>query len=291
MQCRERGIFLEISFQNKNDLAYERLLNDLIMEVFGFSFEAWHEVKVWDDRYESYSVIEDGVMLANVCVFKLDLMINGEVVRAHQIGAVATRKNCRGRGLARILMEHILEKYPDVPTFLFANSSVLDFYPKFGFKRIYESSPSIAMRIDNKGANAKKLPALDLRVWAHLRSGRHSSKVLDCENANPVELFHMMMDYDDSIYYWRNLGLIVVAEQNGNELFIPYLSAPDGLGFEQILEVLPFEGIERIRFGFMPDGWVDGIEWAPVKDDDKAMFVRGNISFPEPFEFPVMSVT
>lgn len=53
-----------------------------------------------------------------------------------------THPNYRGQGLAKNLLNHVIAKYEDQYDFLylFANDTVLDFYPKFGFERIEESS-------------------------------------------------------------------------------------------------------------------------------------------------------
>ena len=48
-----------------------------------------------------------------------------------------TRPGHRGRGLARRLMEEVLRDWSGRcdGMFLFANGTVLDFYPRFGFRR------------------------------------------------------------------------------------------------------------------------------------------------------------
>lgn len=86
------GISLKITMSSRNDSAYEAVLDDLIRETFGFSFMPWFEQKLWDERYESYSIINGGEMLANVCIFKTDMLVSGRKTRAHQFGAVATRR-------------------------------------------------------------------------------------------------------------------------------------------------------------------------------------------------------
>jgi Acetyltransferase (GNAT) domain len=65
-------------------------------------------------------------------------VINGKARSGYQIGAVATHSNHRNRGPARLLMKEVLGKLdaPDQPVILFANPSVLDFYPRFGFRRL-----------------------------------------------------------------------------------------------------------------------------------------------------------
>ncbi|MFA6941771.1 MAG: GNAT family N-acetyltransferase [Clostridiaceae bacterium] len=53
-----------------------------------------------------------------------------------------TNPDFRNRGLAAALINHIIEKYEKEYDFiyLFANATVLDFYPKFGFMKAVEST-------------------------------------------------------------------------------------------------------------------------------------------------------
>jgi len=98
---------MQITVTRSNDPAFEPLFDSLIQDVFGFSFAPWLSRKVWDERYESYSIIEKGEMLSNVCIYKTDMRIGGQTVRAHQFGAVATRESARKRGLSRLLIVRI----------------------------------------------------------------------------------------------------------------------------------------------------------------------------------------
>ena len=132
-----------------NDPTYERMFDYLIQEVFGFSFAPWFERKLWDERYESYSIVQDGIMLSNVCIFKTDMIVSGRKIRTHQFGAIATKEDMRKRGLSRHLIEHVLSLYPETPAFLSANPSVIDFYQRFGFRHVQTYRPRIAAVINN----------------------------------------------------------------------------------------------------------------------------------------------
>jgi len=59
---------MTITMNNQNNPAYEAMLDTLIQEVFGFSFEPWFEYELWDKNYESYSIIENGKMLSK-CMY------------------------------------------------------------------------------------------------------------------------------------------------------------------------------------------------------------------------------
>ncbi|GIO00553.1 hypothetical protein J5TS2_12210 [Brevibacillus halotolerans] len=53
-----------------------------------------------------------------------------------------THPDYRNKGLSGKLMHYIIDKYEKECDFiyLFANETVLDFYPKFGFEKLQESS-------------------------------------------------------------------------------------------------------------------------------------------------------
>lgn len=282
---------MQIAMNNHNNSAYEILFDKLIQETFGFSFEPWLEKKLWNEPYESYSIIENGVMLANVCVFKTDMLVQGTPMRAHQFGGVATRTSERGKGLSRLLMEHILMKYPDTPAFLGANPSVIDFYPRFGFRKVQTYHPEIVTAINNDTGKGIKLSPDDAQVMLALLERSSFSNTVDSLNTPSVQMFHLLLDYPDSIYRLSDCGVIVVAEQQDDRLFIADVIARKPVSFDTIWRELPFTGINRIEFGFCPD-WLD-IEplWVPDDMDKSPYFIRGDWNLPVKFRFPAMSET
>jgi len=122
---------MEISFCNGNDKEYQHKLNNLLKDIF-FDFGFWYDLNLWDENYESYSIAENGEIVSNICVYKTQILFNGKQYSALSVGAVATKREYRGRGLAGTLMKHIVDKYDNVPMYLSANDSVVNFYPKFG---------------------------------------------------------------------------------------------------------------------------------------------------------------
>ena len=58
----------------------------------------------------------------------------GREIALCQLGTVMTDPDFRGRGLAGRLMREVLSRLPE-DVYLFANDSVLDFYPRFGFRK------------------------------------------------------------------------------------------------------------------------------------------------------------
>jgi GNAT superfamily N-acetyltransferase len=65
----------------------------------------------------------------------MNLNVFGEKKRYIQLGTVMTHPDYQGQGLSRVLLKKAIADYRDKCDliFSFANNSVLNFYPKFGF--------------------------------------------------------------------------------------------------------------------------------------------------------------
>jgi GNAT superfamily N-acetyltransferase len=269
---------------------YKRLFDELMTAVFGLNFQAWHAGGWWNSDYTCHSIVEEGQMLANASTYRMDLLIGGEKRTWLQIGAVATRPERRGQGLSRRLLEHILFQSPDVPMFLIANPSVLDFYPKFGFRRLLDRAPFIECDLPPSSAGLERLTAGGARVGEMLTRRACFSNVLDCANAAPIQFFHLLLEYPHSLYEIPSLGALLVAEQSANVLRLVDVCATRTVTMEDILPHLDFPGVDRIEFGFNPD-WL-GVEcqWAESKKED-GIFVRGDLPLTGDFILPELLVT
>ena len=120
------------------DAAARAALGALTQAAFGFDFEAWAARGFCAlGAYVPYSFEEDGRILSNVSVNRMEFCLNGEKRRWLQLGTVATREDMRGRGLARRLVEIALADSMDGcdGVYLFANPEAAGFYEKCGFTR------------------------------------------------------------------------------------------------------------------------------------------------------------
>ena len=126
-----------------SDRAWHDRFFGFVASIFegGRTFSAWGARGGWVDGYDVFAVVVDDQVVSTVGRQSMRYMINGEARSGYQIGAVATHADHRNRGLARLLMNKVLDELdaPDQPVILFANSSVLDFYPRFGFRRLAQT--------------------------------------------------------------------------------------------------------------------------------------------------------
>lgn len=136
----------------RDNAALRHSFNKLAEKTFGLNFEDWYQNGFWGDDYNPYSLVRDGKIVANVSVNRTDFRFDGQVRHFLQLGTVMTEEKYRRRGYLRAIMEQIESDYSGKADgmYLFANDSVLDFYPRFGFHESTEYQYSIELH--NTGA-------------------------------------------------------------------------------------------------------------------------------------------
>ena len=99
-----------------NDTLLRHELNALTEATFCFNFESWVTNGYFEGDYIPYSIEENGKILSNVSVNRMHFIQNGEKRYYLQLGTVMTASDHRNQGLARKLMEHVLEEYDESVT-------------------------------------------------------------------------------------------------------------------------------------------------------------------------------
>ncbi len=264
------------------DSWYKDRLNALIEEVFGFSFQQWHSLGVWNDDYECFSLIDKDSVVANISAFKMDLKIDGANTMAVQLGAVSVKPVYRGRGLARRLMDHVMTTYQEKPMFLFCGENVREFYPRFGFrtepdKQPFRANPPIE-DLHSEPCQAAAMPLKTRRlIDGYLRNRRVFSRKLDCKNPYSVNWFHVLYGHSQDVYELPDLGALVIASFDEDTLCIHDVAAESPVNWNElsVLGRLPFDcsSVQQIRFGFNPDWLGVAYEMVDHAVEDSTLFV------------------
>ena len=134
---KEKRVLMDLSLRKNYALneTIRKSYSKLTMNIFALSFENWYENGYWDEHYTPYSILDGDRVVANISVCRLDYEYQGMIRHYVQLGAVATEKSYRGKGLSRRLMEEVLKDFNSYDgIYLYANDTVLEFYPKFGFE-------------------------------------------------------------------------------------------------------------------------------------------------------------
>ncbi|MDG5472080.1 GNAT family N-acetyltransferase [Jeotgalibacillus sp. ET6] len=285
-----------VSDYRDNDRLRESF-NRLAQETFQLDFDPWFAHGYWTDKYIPFSFInEEGEVIANASIYKMTIEMNQVTHQAIQIGTVMTDKRYRNQGLAKKLMDHILELYQDSVDFiyLFANQSVLDFYPKFGFTRADECEYSVSFKNSQIKAGDKELIKLsvdhDLKLLESFAKNRCIRNSAIAVKDNPeLLMFYFLIAFPDSIYYLKDLETIVLMELEEEVLHIFDVISLKEQDVREVVSRAAGKTTERIVFHFEP-GVIDGLSVQKRKNDEDELFYLSQDSlFEGEFKFPLTS--
>ena len=253
--------------------------NALAEQTFdGLNFEGWYQNGFWGDNYDPHSIVIDGKVVANVSVNRCDLELGGRRYHILQLGTVMTAPEYRGRGLSRAIMEFIEPQLAAADgVYLFGNEGVVDFYPKFGFRRgremeyrksVSQSAPAAAERVSMDGPAA----------WEKLAEAMEKSTFREgCKMVGNPELifFYVSQFMQESVWYLPGLDAWAVAELEEGDLTIYNVFADEGVTVDDVIAAFGPE-VKTVVLGFAPES-AEGWEVLELHEEDCNFFVRGEV--------------
>jgi predicted N-acetyltransferase YhbS len=264
----------------------------------GLDFRPWYTRGGWTSTYEAHALLEAGELVANVSVTRTRLVVNGRELRGAQLGAVGCLAERRGRGLMRALLDPVLARLDSEADliFLHANAQVLDFYPRFGFRRAWESTFELELPVAIQPATALA-PRVDLddpsQRAAWLGACQRSLPVTErfgARDYGSVALWHACVSYPEGVRVLKQGERYAVVAQTGDTLHLLDLAARDRFELLAALPELASGPIARVRFGFAPERWCPSAR--RIGPSQEPLFVRGAVSLPEqPFALPALAQT
>lgn len=271
--------------------------------LYGADFRLWYQLGFWENSYIPYSFFKDEIIVSNASVCEMKIILNGQEFDAVQLATVGTLPEYQHQGLSRKLIEHILEDYKSKTSFffLFGNENVLDFYPKFGFRKIEEScfvcknlSPfrrnksSLNFQILN--VNSEKDRILFRKITSSAKSTTNRFGVIQYEF---ILSFYWIYVYPENFYYFPENDSILVLHLDKKVLWIYDILCRDSFSISKFLLDWNLEDIEEIRFGFCPDRF--DLLNLEIKNDiitqtDSPLFVKGfQSALKSTFLFPMLA--
>lgn len=253
--------------------------NELAKKTFSLDFEDWYQNGFWGDCYIPYSAVSDGKVLANVSVNRTDMLWNGSKKRLIQLGTVMTEETCRNRGMIRRLMEEIEQDFGEEADgiYLFANDSVLDFYPKFGFRKAVECQYSQKVLGQGEGI-AKAVPMKSGEDWKKLVKAIEESAPqgrFELTNNSSLIMFYVTKFMQDHVYELPDQQAYAIAERKGDELILYNIFAREKVEPETVAKAFG-GGIHKLSLCFVP--WEDsGYEKEVLCKEDTTLFVKGDL--------------
>lgn len=267
---------MQIVKHYRDNAALRRSFNELAEATFGLNFENWYQNGFWCDNYEPYSVVENGKVVANVSLNRTDMLVKGQRKRLYQLGTVMTAKGYRNRGYIRAIMKEIEKDTIDADgVYLFANDSVVEFYPKFGF---VPSMEHVYSKVVNNAGESKmrQVPMDGPESWQKLRRAMETSTFpTACRMVDNEELifFYVSQFMQACVYYSEVLGAWVIAELEEGELLIHNVFSANAVTLDQVIAAFGGE-VKTVTLGFAPadtEGWT----CRELPQEDCHFFVKG----------------
>lgn len=275
------------STQVRNNDILRKSFNALVKSTFGFSFEEWYNSGGWGDMYIPHVLLDGDKVVSNVSVNIMQFDICGERKNYIQLGTVMTDSSYRGMGLNRYIMENILHEYINKTDgiYLFANDSVLDYYPKFGFM----ASKEYEYYMPCTGIDDIKPYVIEKTDMSkeHQRS-QFYNVIADCQNNTGdlnqndgmymdknLGLYHFWIEagFGDSIYFIPENGTYIAADVQGKILHIHQVFGKEYIELKRLVKSFG-GGAEEILAGYVP-ACKDGFQAREHKEEDSTLFILG----------------
>ncbi len=241
-----------------------------------------------------FGIFENNQALSILNATRMDIWSGSSTLRAVQLGTVATHPEMRGRGYSAQLMRHVVAHYASSIDlmFLFANDTVLEFYPKFGFEPCSETTYAMAVAARGESPRFRKLnvdkPEDMAKVFDRISRRVTIARSFCVLDYSFLARWYCQKFYSDGLYYDQSRDLLLVASQEGSTLVI-YDIVADRLDEDFLIE-FAFAGVTEVVLQFIPDRFRG--DFTPRTDNDSLLFVRGALpGNGRPVKFPPLAHT
>lgn len=273
---------MELIDNYMQDDTLRAMLNALTQKVFFFNFEEWVRGGFFEGDYIPYSIVENGKVISNVSVNRMQFLQNGIQKNYIQLGTVMTAPEYRNRGLARKLMEYVIEEYKEKCDgfYLFGNLSAADFYRKLGFSKGTQFLYRLREPIARNQAASSFLP-LDpndaMQRTNYYDTVRHCVENSAFEQMNRFSLQMFYTANLSEVFYAEDIDCYAVIDCRENHLIVKSVICKKRIALRSVIERIPFS-YHLLTLGFSPN-----VEDRPLFDaepfdggDDYRFFFLGN---------------
>jgi len=263
----------------------------------GADFVEWHRRGFWREEYQPCALMEDGRIVSNVSITRMNIWVDGMLRRGIQFGTVGTLPEYRGRGLSRKLMEHVMaHQCRDAEIlFLYANETVVDFYTRFGFRCLPEHRYVREANLPNPSGASRRLDIsndADFRLITDLIGRRTTlTRMFGAENYGFITVWHLLNLFPNHIYYVEELDAVVVATERDGTLKLWDVITSEACDMEALLAAaMPNHSIRTVVFTFPPDLFPFSCD--SIEEEETLLFIHESSVFPSgKYRFPTTAQT
>lgn len=271
----------------KNNPARRTSFNALAQKTFGIDFSGWHDAGCWGSLYIPHVLLDGDRVVSNVSVNRMQFERHGVTKHYIQLGTVMTDEACRGQGLNRWLIEHVLAEYRDKVDglYLFANDSVLGYYPRFGFVPAKEYEyylpcfPARSFPPYQLEPVDMSQPAQRERLYAAIRRGAASlgrpnpNDALYMSTNLGLYQFWFLAEYSRCLYFLPELQAYLVARTEGQRLRLEQVFGQQRVDLNRLACSFG-AAVEEVTLGYTP-ARRDGLSVREHKEEDTTLFIWG----------------
>lgn len=276
----EKKYILYKQYQHNEKLRQE--FNRMTQFFWKFDFENFYRSGFWKDTCILYSLFDEDKIVSHITV---SLFAQAEKTLI-QLGTVMTDENYQKQGLNRFLMERIIIDFKDVVAgiFLFANETVLDYYPKFGLIPVPEFEHFLSKKNTEYTQKHKKRKLNlenqeDLKLFERSVANSVANSQFQSKNLG-LSFFYCYaypeMGFRDSIYFIDRLNCVVVAQVNEQILHIIEIFSENEINLKDIISTFSDFLFEEIIFDFTPKQTTE-LQSRDYKEDDLQLFVSSEL--------------
>ncbi|WP_314208401.1 GNAT family N-acetyltransferase [Vagococcus salmoninarum] len=258
----------------------------LAKATFDLDFTTWSAGGFWQSEYLPYGFIAENEVVANASLNKMTLVIADQEYQAIQIGTVMTKASHRNQGLAKQLIQEIIKDYQGSVDliYLFANETVLDFYPKLGFQGVSEFQGKLFLAETQLKRTPSELIQLDPNktedlecVFKVAKNRQMISQNIGVKDNHNLLMFYFLLGFPENTYYLAELETVVMMEQVDKTLHVFDLIYQGEQAVSNLLEKLITEEIEEVILYFSPQEIIPNLHFTEITNDDDCLFVRGKV--------------
>ncbi len=191
-------------------------------------------------------------------------------------------------------MEAVLKEYENSHDlfYLFANDSVLDFYPRFGFikseeydygKYFYRKADTVSCRKLNLDQKT------DHSLLLELVTNRYPNAKTAMLGNTALIMFYCDSFMKEHLYYIEDLETAVVAEYQDNILLIQEIFCKRAVELDRVINAMLISDGTFVRLGFTPYETASYTK-ETLQEKDSTLFIRGR-NILDNSRFPLLSHT
>ncbi|WP_243522033.1 GNAT family N-acetyltransferase [Bacillus pseudomycoides] len=276
----------------------KELLFQLFEEVFHIPVQTLQNFEsngFLDTTYKPFSYLQEGQVIANISMFALPMLVNGEQVHAVGIQSVMTHPKYRRKGLMKQLFSKVLQEIDTKYECAILFTEKPELYEPFGFRVVQEHL--MTSSCDNEQPRSSSLWKLNFYDEKDMQLIKEI-----VENSQPISMEFSTLNYQSSfyfnmydakwnekLYYSEKLDALIVYELKDRVLHLFGV-------FAQIMPILDeicaeiAEPFNEVEFYFYPDEL--GIEEVTCKEfqSETYLMIRGGekLDF-KGYKFPVVT--